>query len=59
MGLHAMRRFPVRSNTVTSFDASEGELLSKRLPALTNNGKHKLLLNLANLTVFAVFARAS
>ena len=51
--------FPVRSNTVTSFDASEGELLSKRLRALTNNGKHKLLLNLANLTVFAVFARAS
>jgi hypothetical protein len=54
-----MRRFPVSSNTVTSFDASEGELLSKRLRALTNNGKHKLLLNLANLSVFAVFARAS
>ena len=42
-----------------TIDASEGELLSKRLRALTNNGKHKLLLNLANLTVFAVFARAS
>ena len=33
-----------------TIDASEGELLSKRLRALTDNGKHKLLLNLANLT---------
>jgi len=32
-----------------TIDASEGELLSKRLRALTD-GKHKLLLNLANLT---------
>jgi anti-anti-sigma factor len=31
-------------------DASESELLSNRLRALTDNGKHKLLLNLANLT---------
>ena len=34
----------------STIDASEGELLSKRLRALTDNGKHKLLLNLANLT---------
>jgi hypothetical protein len=33
-----------------TIDASEGELLSKPLRALTDNGKHKLLLNLANLT---------
>ena len=33
-----------------TIDASEGELLSGRLRALTDNGKHKLLLNLANLT---------
>jgi anti-anti-sigma factor len=33
-----------------TIDASEGELLSRRLRALTDNGKHKLLLNLANLT---------
>jgi len=33
-----------------TIDASEGELLSKRLRALTDNGKRKLLLNLANLT---------
>lgn len=33
-----------------TIDASEGELLSKRLRALSDNGKHKLLLNLANLT---------
>jgi anti-anti-sigma factor len=33
-----------------AMDASEGELLSKRLRALTDNGKRKLLLNLANLT---------
>jgi anti-anti-sigma factor len=31
-------------------DASEGDLLSKRLRFFTDNGKHKLLLNLANLT---------
>jgi len=34
----------------STIDASEGELLSKRLRALTDTGKHKLLLNLANLT---------
>jgi anti-anti-sigma factor len=34
----------------STIDASESELLSKRLRALTDNGKHKLLLNLANLT---------
>ena len=33
-----------------TLDAREGELLSKRLRALTDNGKHKLLVNLANLT---------
>ena len=33
-----------------TLDAREGELLSKRLRALTDNGKRKLLLNLANLT---------
>jgi anti-anti-sigma factor len=33
-----------------TIDACEGELLSKRLRALTDNGKHKLLLNLADLT---------
>jgi anti-anti-sigma factor len=33
----------------STMDASEGELLSKRLRALTDNGKHRLLLNLANL----------
>jgi anti-sigma B factor antagonist len=33
-----------------TIDASEGELLSKRLRALTDNGKRKLLLNLANLS---------
>ena len=32
-----------------AMDASEGELLSKRLRALTDNGKRKLLVNLANL----------
>jgi anti-anti-sigma factor len=32
-----------------AMDASEGELLSKRLHALTDNGKRKLLVNLANL----------
>ena len=32
-----------------TIDASEGELLSKRLRALTDNGKHKLLVNLTNL----------
>jgi len=32
-----------------TIDASEGELLSKRLRALTDNGKRKLLVNLANL----------
>jgi anti-anti-sigma factor len=32
-----------------TIDANEGELLSKRLRALTDNGKRKLLLNLANL----------
>lgn len=34
----------------STIDASESELLSKRLRALTDNGKHKVLLNLANLT---------
>jgi anti-anti-sigma factor len=34
----------------STIDASESELLGKRLRALTDNGKHKLLLNLANLT---------
>jgi anti-anti-sigma factor len=34
----------------STMDASEGELLSKRLRALTDTGKHKLLLNLATLT---------
>jgi anti-anti-sigma factor len=34
----------------STIDASESELLSKRLRALTDNGKHKLLLNLASLT---------
>jgi anti-anti-sigma factor len=33
-----------------TIDASEGELLNMRLRALTDNGKRKLLLNLANLT---------
>ena len=32
-----------------TIDASDGELLSKRLRALTDNGKRKLLVNLANL----------
>jgi hypothetical protein len=36
-----------------TIDAGEGELLSKHLSALTNNGKRKLLLNPANLTLFA------
>ena len=30
----------------STIDASESELLSKRLRALTDYGKHKLLLNL-------------
>jgi anti-anti-sigma factor len=34
----------------STIDASESELLSRRLRALTDNGKHKLLLNLASLT---------
>lgn len=34
----------------STIDATESELLSKRLRALTDNGKHKLLLNLASLT---------
>ena len=34
----------------TAIDASEGELLNKRLRALTDNGKRKLLLNLAEVT---------
>ena len=32
-----------------TIDASEGELLRKRLRALTDNGNRKLLVNLANL----------
>ena len=34
----------------STIDASDSELLSKRLRALTDYGKHKLLLNLENLT---------
>jgi len=34
----------------STIDASESELLSKRLRALTDYGKRKVLLNLANLT---------
>ena len=34
------------------------KLLSQRLPALTDNGKRKLLLNLANLTQMATGIRA-
>ena len=34
----------------STVDASESELLSKRLHALTDNEKRKVLLNLANLT---------
>jgi anti-sigma B factor antagonist len=34
----------------STLDASESELLSKRLRALTDNGKRKLLLNLSDLT---------
>jgi len=33
-----------------TIDESEGELLSKRVHALTDNGKRKLLVNLTNLT---------
>ena len=40
-----------------TIDASEGELLSMRLRALTDNGKRKLLLNLANLTQMATGIR--
>ena len=34
----------------STIDVGESELLSGRLRALTDNGKHKLLVNLANLT---------
>ena len=34
----------------STIDAGESELLSQRLRALTDNGRRKLLLNLANLT---------